>query len=284
MVKVLHVQGKKLKEVQSPYNFLNGDVYVIDDSKKPDGSDKDPVDSPKVYIWLGSKAYADDRGVGAWAAKMLDKENQAIDIDTEVEGKESAEFKTIVDFSVVEGDTPGFLKHVEVNFQDVDYEMYRVYDTDLSDGSSSDDIEIDPVPLSKNSLKSEDVFVIDGWNDIYVWIGSKSQVGEKAAGNRLARKLDTERKRTPMVYTVNEGLEPNGFFEFLEKLEQEDPKKQMKDDRTDPGTHEITQAADDNLGKEQMLGSLAKGKKIVTKEAEKDKLKKKGFFGRLFGR
>jgi hypothetical protein len=282
MVKVMHVQGKNLKEVNPPYQFLNGDVYVVDDSKKPDGSKKDPADSPKVYIWLGSKAYADDRGVGAWAAKVLDMENEAIDIDTEVEAQESAEFKALVDFSVVQGDTPGFLKHVEINFQDVDYEMYKVFDTDLSDGSSTDDIEIDPVPLSKDSLKSDDVFVIDGWHDIYVWVGKNSQVGEKAAGNRLARKLDTERKRGPMIYTVNEGREPAGFFDFLERLEKEDPKKQMKDDRVDPGTEKITQT--DNLGKKQMLESLGKGKKEAAKEPKKDKPKKKGFFGRLFGR
>jgi hypothetical protein len=130
-------------------------------------------------------------------------------------------------------------------------------------------------------LKSDDVYVIDGWNDIYVWIGNKSQVGEKAAGNRLARKLDTERKRGPMIYTVNEGREPNGFFEFIEKLEREDPKKKMKDNRVDPGTEKITQT--DNLGKKQMLDSLGKGKKEVAKTGDKPK-KKKGFFGRLFGR
>ncbi|MFW9928120.1 MAG: hypothetical protein ACFFD1_01860, partial [Candidatus Thorarchaeota archaeon] len=253
VVKVFHVQGKDLKEANMPYKFMNGDVYVVDDAHKPDGSKKDPDESPKVYIWLGSKAYADDRGVGAWAAKVLDMENEAIDIDTEVEGQESAEFKTLVNFSVVEGDTPGFLKHVEINKEDIDYEMYRVYDADLSDGSSTDDIVIDPVPLSRNSLKSDDVYVIDGYHDIYVWVGNKSQVGEKAAGNRLARKLDADRKRNPMVYTVNEGSEPKGFFEFISKIAKEDPKKGVGKGVSDPG-------------------------KSATKP------KKKGFFARLFGR
>jgi hypothetical protein len=236
MVKVHHVESKKLKEIKPPFKFMNGDVYLIDDSIKPDGSKKDPSESPKVYIWLGSKAYADDRGVGAWAAKQLDMERNEIDIDTEVEGNESDEFKKLINFSVVEGDTPGFLKHVEINYQDVDYAMFRVWDTDLTDGSSTDDIEIKEVPLSKNSLKSDDAFVIDGWDNLYVWVGKDAQVGEKMAADRLARKFDVDRKRHPVIYTVYEGQEPKGFYEFIKELEKKDPKKMgSAGKQSDPG-------------------------------------------------
>jgi gelsolin len=290
MAKVLWVQGKEMKEIKPPYKFFNGDVYVIDDSRKPDGKKKDLSEKPKVYIWLGSKAFADDRGVGAWAAKQLDIENQDIDIDTEVEGQESAEFKKVINFQVVEGDTPGFLKHVEVNFQDIDFEMYQVRDTDISDGSSTDDIEISPVPIARSSLSSDDVYVIDGWHSIYVWIGSKSQVGEKAAGNRLARKLDTERRRNPLVYVVNEGVEPKGFFEFIERLAKEDPRKSSGKKKIDPGKDKITQT--DNLAKRQMLNSLKSKDSLQQTTAMKksqemkksEESRKKGIFGKLFGK
>ena len=263
MVKVSHVQGKDLKEVREPFKFMNGDVYVVDDSKKPDGSKKDSADKPKVYIWLGSKAYADDRGVGAWAAKQLDMEHDEIDIDTEVEGQESSEFKSLVQFQVVEGDTPGFLKHVDINYQDVDYAMFRVWDTDLSDGSSTDDITIKEVPISKASLKSDDAFVIDGWDTLYVWVGKDAQVGEKMAADRLARKFDVDRKRMPIVYTIYEGSEPKGFYDFIKELEKKDPKKMgSAGKQVDPGTS-------DALNK---------------KASKPTPTKKKGFFARLFGR
>ncbi|MHA2364626.1 MAG: hypothetical protein ACXAC7_11770 [Candidatus Hodarchaeales archaeon] len=256
-MKVLWVQGKKLKEVNAPFKFLNGDVYLIDDSKKPDGSKKEGT--PKVYIWLGSKAFADDRGVGAWAAKQLDYKHDEIDIDTEVEGQESSEFKELIDFEVVEGDTPGFLKHVEVNYQDVDYAMFRVWDTDISDGSSTDDIEIKEVPISKSSLKSDDAFVIDGYNTLYIWIGKDCQVGEKMAADRLARKFDVDRKRNPILYTVYEGEEPKGFYDFIKELDKKDPKKLgAAGEQVDPGQSTALQK-------------------------EKPK-KKKGFFARLLGR
>ncbi len=207
MVEVYHVQGKELKKLSgSSFKFLNGDVYVV----------RDGLD---VYVWLGSKAFADDRAVGAWAAKVMDIKDKDVNIHSEVEGHESEKFKSLVNFTVVEGDTPGFLRHIPE--KTIEFKMFHIRDIDLTDGSSSDDIVTSEVPMSPSSLKSDDVFVIDGYDVIYVWIGKNSQVGEKAAGNRLARSLDVERKRTPLVYVVHEGEEPPGFFEFIEKLAQQ---------------------------------------------------------------
>ncbi|MFX0212180.1 MAG: hypothetical protein ACFFDT_39770 [Candidatus Hodarchaeota archaeon] len=202
---VYHIQGKKAVKIKSPFEFMNGDCYVV----KAD---------PKVFIWLGAKSYADDKAVAAWSAKQFDFIKPDLDIDTEVQGKESSEFKKAVgDFRVIVGDTPGFLKHIDTSPQ-YDYKLYHVKDVDIADGSSTDDVSISEVPISKDSLNSDDVFVLDGGMDLYVWIGKDCQVGEKAAGNRLARKLDVERKRTPMIYTVIEGEEPPGFYELLAKL------------------------------------------------------------------
>ncbi len=218
-MRVLHVQGKKLVEINKKngsFEFLNGDVYIIDNSDVSAGLKK------KVFIWLGSQAYADDRAVGAWAAKQLDLADKEIDIDTEVEGNESAEFKGLLEFVVVTGDTPGFLKHVEVNKEDISYALYRVRDTDLSDGSSSDDIAIEKVPLKRESFVSDDVFVLDAFDDLYVWVGASSQIGEKVAGNRVARKLDVDRDRTPMVYQIREGYEPEGFWDLFNSISGSD--------------------------------------------------------------
>jgi len=218
-LRVLHVQGKKLVELtpsNGKYEFLNGDVYLIDNSDVSVGLKK------KVFIWLGSQAYADDRAVGAWAAKQLDIVDKEIDIDTEMESNESDEFKGLIEFVVVTGDTPGFLKHVEVNKEEISYALYRVRDSDLTDGSSSDDIVIENVPLSRESFVSDDVFVVDTYHDLYVWVGASSQIGEKIAGNRVARKLDVDRARTPMIYQIGEGYEPEGFWELIDTIAEGD--------------------------------------------------------------
>lgn len=209
-MKVLHVEGKELKEVKEPYVFYNGDVYVVDTSKD--------TATKKVFIWLGSKCSVDERAVGAWAAKVLDFQDAEIDIDTEVDGEESADFQKLLKFTVKDGGVPGFLKHVEVNAEDISYGMYHVFDADITDGSSSDDITIKNVPMKRSSLKSDDVFVLDAYHSLFVWVGKNSQVGEKAAGNRLARMFDVDRDRTPLVYTINEGEEPPQFFKLLDQL------------------------------------------------------------------
>jgi hypothetical protein len=206
-MKVFHIEGKELKAMSEPYTFLNGDVYVVHAPEKE-----------KVYVWLGAKSCVDEKGVGAWGAKMLDFKDPDLDIDTEVEGQESSHFKETVNFTVVEGDTPGFLKHVEVNAEDIDYSMYQVYDADIADGSSTDDIVIKNVDMNRSSLKSGDVFVLDAYHSLFVWIGKESQVGEKAAGNRLARMFDVDRDRSPMIYAIKEGSEPPEFFKLIKDL------------------------------------------------------------------
>lgn len=210
-MKVFHVEGKEIVEISSPYVFLDGDVYLIDNS------DNDLA--KKVFVWLGPKSSADEKAVGAWAAKILDIKDASIDIDTVVGGYEPTEFyEAIGEFNIKAGNTPGFLRHVEINAGDISYAMYRVYDADISDGSSFDDIVNENVVLSKDSLKSDDVFVLDAYHSLFVWIGANSQVGEKVAGNRLARKFDVDRARTPMIYTIREGEEPEGFFDLLDSL------------------------------------------------------------------
>ncbi|MFX1246884.1 MAG: hypothetical protein ACFFB2_14835 [Promethearchaeota archaeon] len=246
-MRVLHVEGKNLKEINPPYEFLNGDVYVIDNSDVSVGLEK------KVYIWLGSQAFADDRAVGAWAAKQLDLKDKEIDIDTEVEGNESEEFKGLLEFFVVTGDTPGFLKHVEVNKEEISYALYRIRDVDLTDGSSSDDIVIENVPLKQESFISDDVFVLDAYHDLYVWVGSGSQVGEKAAGNRLVRKLDVARERNPMVYTIGDGHEPKGFFDLVNKLAESE---EVRTDDASTMSEGITGGITDLMGATQESGAL----------------------------
>ncbi len=192
---VYQVIRKKLKKLQEPYKFNNGDVYLV-------------ITPLNVWIWIGSKSFADDKAVGVWGAKVVEEGNKELLIKTISEGDEPEEFKSIINFEVVEGDTPGFLKHFEKKV-DIDYKLLRIIQRD--DG----EIETKEVPIKMKSFKSGDTFVLDAWDDIYVWIGKDSQVREKYEAGKIARKLDVERKRKPFVYTVEEGQEPEGFKEFV---------------------------------------------------------------------
>ena len=106
---VFHVSKKELKPIEEPYKFLNGDVYVIETDTE-------------LWIWLGSKSYADDKAVGAWGAKIVEEKNKDLKIKAVLEGEEPAKFTEIIDFEVVQGDTPGFLRHFEKKIQK-DFEL-----------------------------------------------------------------------------------------------------------------------------------------------------------------
>ncbi|MHA1551927.1 MAG: hypothetical protein ACTSUP_10780 [Candidatus Heimdallarchaeaceae archaeon] len=202
---VYQVIRKRLKQVKEPYKFLNGDVYLV-------------VTPTHIWIWLGSKSYCDDKAVGAWTAKVIEEDNKSLEIDTVMEGTEPQEFKDLITFEVVEGDTPGFLKHFDKK-ADIDYKLLKIQQD--SDGL----IKTFEVPIKKKSFKSGDSFVLDAWDELYVWIGKKSQVKEKYEAGRISRALDVERKRTPVIYTMDEGQEPKGFWDIVERIQKEDPKK-----------------------------------------------------------
>ncbi|MCG3215371.1 MAG: hypothetical protein KAS63_01545 [Candidatus Heimdallarchaeota archaeon] len=197
-MKVYHVSRKDLIPLKEPYKFLNGDVYVIETDTE-------------MWIWLGSKSYCDDKAVGAWMARTLEKKNQDLKIKTVLEGEESAKFTEIIDFEVVEGDTPGFLKHFDKKIQK-DMRLLQLREDDKGE------VEIIDLPLEYQYFKSDDAFVLDAQKSLYIWIGKECQVKEKYEAGRISRMLEVERKYAPLVYIIEEENEPEGFRSMVFKL------------------------------------------------------------------
>lgn len=195
---VYHVSKKELQPINEPYKFLNGDVYVIE---------TDTV----LWIWLGSKSYADDKAVGAWGAKIAEEKNKDLDIKSVMEGEEPDKFKNLIKFEVVEGDTPGFLKHFEKKIQK-DMQLLQVREDE------NGKVYVKDVPIGYQYFKSDDAFVLDANKDIYIWIGKDCQVKEKYEAGKISRILEVERKFAPLVYVIEEENEPEGFRDMVFKL------------------------------------------------------------------
>ena len=194
--------------MKEPYVFLNGDVYLV-------------VTTTHIWIWLGKKSFCDDKAVGAWTAKVVEEDNKDLLIKTVMEGDEPEEFKNLINFQVKEGDTPGFLKHFEKKI-DIDYKLLQIIQK--SDGT----IQTKEIPIKYKNLKANDAFVIDAYDEIYVWIGKKSQVKEKYEAGKIARALDVERKRRPVVFTIEQDQEPKDFKDLVEGIAKEDKKLEKK--------------------------------------------------------
>ncbi len=197
-MKVFHVSEKELTSLNAPYKFLNGDVYVIETDTE-------------LWIWLGSKSYADDKAVGAWGAKLVEKKNKNLKIKSVLEGEEPSKFTEIIEFEVVEGDTPGFLKHFEKKIER-DLRLLQLKEDDKGE------VDVIDLPVGYQYFKSDDAFLLDAQKDIYIWIGKDSQIKEKYEAGRIARKLEVERKFAPLVYVIEENNEPEGFRDMVFKL------------------------------------------------------------------
>lgn len=262
MTRLLQVQGKELveieKEISGTVELKDGDVYVFDE-----GND--------IYIWLGKDCSVDEKGVAAWVVNKIDTEERGgePEVYTVNQGEEPEEFK--YELNVIDADTPGFLVAAELDM--VEYKLFRVYTKAETD--EVDEVFTEEVPLDRGSLKSEDVFVLDGNDNIYAWIGKDANREERFGGQKLMQAIDSERNYTPLTYEIYEGeggKSEQGFYDFLEKAKTSGPVLSVEDQRE--AQYAVSEYKDDSG-------------KTVAGTSETSEEKKGGFFswlGKLFGR
>lgn len=199
MAKIYLIKEADHEQIAQPV-FSTGDTYVVDAENR-------------IWIWLGEKTTVDEKFAGAFVGNLIDKERRGKPkVETVEQGNEPIEFKKAVGaMRVVDQDlAKSILKKTAKKTHPV--VMYRIsgekYET-------LDDIQFVQVPLSKNSLSSDDVFVIDTYDTIYIWQGKNCSVREKVVGGRLARQFDAERVGVQKEIFVEEGNEPDKLKKIL---------------------------------------------------------------------
>ncbi len=194
---IYHVAKEKLIPIKEP-TFNTGDSYVIDLGKT-------------IWIWIGKGSQVDEKFIAAKSAQELDMKRRGIPkVDSVFEGEEEPELLKALgpDFKVVEGDTPSLLIHVDTRFKP-QFRMIRVQQV-------GNDIDYEKVKFSRDSLDSNDVFVVAGLMGeeammIYTWIGNKARPKEKFFGAIKSDLIDKEFREAPQTITINEGEETGGF-------------------------------------------------------------------------
>ena len=136
---------------------------------------------------------------------MRDTERKGkADIDRIEGGNEPGDFKALFDdFGLTDEDTEGILKKVQLETRE--HKLWRVH----REGDETFFAEVD---LSRSSLKSDDVFLLDTFDDLWVWRGKNATAREKFDGTILARRYDAERVGVQEIEIVEEGQEPEEFF------------------------------------------------------------------------
>ncbi len=168
----------------------------------------------------------DEKTGGAAQARRLDQERGgAAKIITVDQGQETAEFLKLIApmgaMKIVEkniarsmlkdvmtGDFAGFTEHVNM--------LYRVSSEEFEDINA---MKLIQVPYSKESLDSEDCFVLDMGTKVYVWHGANCNIKEKVKSGQWARQIDAERAGSQNEVIFEEG-EDEEFRSALEKGER----------------------------------------------------------------
>ncbi|TFG28033.1 hypothetical protein EU528_11815 [Candidatus Thorarchaeota archaeon] len=187
-----HIQKGRLVRMPDPGAFGRGDCYLVDAGMK-------------IYLWIGPKSSVDEKFLTAAAAVMSDADREGKgDIDRIEGGNEPDDFKALFDdFRLTDEDTEGILK--KVHLESHEYKLWRVH-------REGDETFFAEVVLDKASLKTDDVFVLDTWDNIFVWRGKGATAREKFDGTIIARRYDAERVGVQEIELIEEGEEPEEFL------------------------------------------------------------------------
>lgn len=178
-------------------DFGDGDCYLIDTG-------------PVIYLWCGSKATVDERFIGAVTSVWRDQERKGAARLVTVEARsEPPDFLDLFDgkLNITDQDTEGILK--KVILEKHEFKLFRL---NIVGGVH---LFID-VPRSKESLKSDDVYILDTFDQIYIWRGNSSTGREKFHAMLIARRYDYERAGVQDIVLVEEGEETKEFLQALE--------------------------------------------------------------------
>ncbi|KAI0222162.1 Villin-1 [Lamellibrachia satsuma] len=189
----------ELKVIEEQNQLFGGDSYVIPYTYR-DGGKENYI----IYFWLGKKSTQDERGIAAKKTVEMDDElNGAAKQVRVVQGKEPNHFMAMFGGKLIiysggkagwgqtkdEGPGDTYLLHVR--------------------GVSQYNTKAEQVPLTAESLNSNDVFVLIVKSKAIIWAGKGSSGDEREMAKQLAQKC-------PKGYTlVSEGQEKDDFWEAI---------------------------------------------------------------------
>ncbi|KAL0275575.1 UNVERIFIED_CONTAM: hypothetical protein PYX00_003387 [Menopon gallinae] len=182
--------------------FFGGDSYVI----KYTTTNNRTI----IYYWLGRESSQDEKASAAMQAVVMDGEmDGAAVVIRVVQGFEPNHFNKIFKGKMVifsGGHASGFKNIKDNDTYDTDgTRLFRVR------GTCSEDVRAVQMPEKASSLNSDDVFLLETPDQIYLWFGKNCSEFERDMGKNLPLILSFEAEPVEL----EEGEEPEAFFEAL---------------------------------------------------------------------
>ena len=189
--------------------FHRGDSYIVLRTyKKPNNNKKLEWD---VHFWIGSESSQDEYGTAAYKTVELDDFlGGGATQHRQVEGAEAQDFLDLFGGRVqyLEGGVATGFKKTELKERQA-----RLFEVKGGRGN----LRLRQVKLSRSSMNSGDVYILDTEFKVFVWVGSESNAAERGKADELAKGMAAERGGGTQVVHVPDG-EPDEEDPFWKEL------------------------------------------------------------------
>jgi len=194
--------------------FFNGDSYIVLNTYTEGTSKTLKFD---VHFWIGTHSSQDEYGTVAYKTVELDTflGDEAVQ-HREVQGFESDLFRSYFkELVTMEGGADTGFRHVEPRQYKI--RLLQVF-------GKGANLQIRQVPLSKKSLNSDDVFILDAGTTVWQFNGNNASPFEKARSMEFLQNIESERSGKTKGETVDEHSisEAHQFYSYLEDDEDDD--------------------------------------------------------------
>lgn len=210
MYRVVGGELQEVESVQHSYILFNGDCYLIDAGALG-----------PIWLWIGHRSSVDERFVASYQAnKFRLKRGEIPSVISVSEGEEPPELQEhLGSFVVVDGGVHGFLKKHPSAIS-----MESAVGTHLPALYQVEGDTLVELPISKKSLSSLSIFILDVGLIIWVWIGRKASVPEPFFPVKMITERDSHHP-DPELRWIFEGDEDPRFFDYFRLWEDpnEDP-------------------------------------------------------------
>jgi len=228
--------------------FFSGDSYIVLRTKKNGNSF-----SYDAHFWLGDHTSQDEAGTAAYKTVELDERLGGVPVQhREVHGHESELFVGYFNppgLRILDGGIESGFHHVKPH--EYKPRLFQVK------GKGSH-IVVHQVSLTRDSLNSGDVFILDNGKEIYQWNGNSSSGGEKNKAAVLSVHLADEHEGHHTV--VEEGDEDDKFWSILSGKGPIKSAKEGGDDNAVKETTEKKLLRLSDLSGSLKMDEIAKGK------------------------
>lgn len=191
--------------------FFSGDSYIILNTYKEEGNDQLLYD---VHFWIGKESTQDEYGTAAYKTVELDTFLNDVPVQhREVQDHESELFKSYFKtVTIMKGGAQTGFRHVEE-------EKYKPRLFHFS--GQRRNVVVSEVPLSKDRIKSDDVFILDLGKKIYQWNGRGSNKDERFKAGQFCQQLESERSGRAKADVLEEDSTDRSHL-FYQSLTEDD--------------------------------------------------------------